>query len=84
MKGKKKWIQSTGIKKGALSRQLGIAEEENIPKTLLDEIIRAKAGDVIKNPTKVGKKSIKVTRLLERRAILARNLKKIAESRKKR
>jgi len=83
MKKTKKWIQSTGIKKGALSKQLGIPEEENIPKTLLDEIIQAKAGDKIKNPTKIGKKSIKVTRLMERRAIMARNLKAISKSRKK-
>jgi len=74
-----KWIQSIGIKKGMLSRQLGIPEEENIPKTLLDEIIKAKVGDKIKNPTKIGKKSIKVTRLLERRAIMARTLKKISK-----
>jgi len=79
---KKKWIQSTGLKKGALSRQLGIPEEKNIPKTLLDEIIQAKAGDRIKNPTKIGKKSFKVTRLMERRAIMARNLKAIAEKRR--
>ena len=79
----KKWIQSAGIKKGALSKQLEIPEEQNIPKTLLDEIIRAKAGDEIRNPTKVGKKSIKVTRLLERRAIMARNLQAIAKRMKK-
>ena len=74
-----KWIQSVGIKKGMLSRQLGIPEKENIPKTLLDEIINAKAGEKIKNPTLIGKKSIKVTRLLERRAIMARTLNKISK-----
>lgn len=73
----KKWIQKTGIKKGALSKQLGVPEEKNIPFTLLDKIIKAKAGETIKNPTKTGKKVIKVTRKLERRAILALNLKRI-------
>lgn len=72
-----KWIQKTGIKKGRLSRQLGIDEKDNIPMTLLNKIISAKAGDTIKNPTKTGKNKIKVTRLIERRAILARNLKRI-------
>lgn len=61
--------------KGALSRQLSIPEKENIPKTLLNKIIKAKAGETITNPCKVGKRRIKVTRLLERRAIFARNLK---------
>lgn len=74
---KKFWIQKTGMKKGALSKQLGVKEEEDIPMELLDKVIKAKAGDTIKNPTKTGKRSIKVTRKLERRAILARNLKRI-------
>ncbi|KKM99404.1 hypothetical protein LCGC14_1148360 [marine sediment metagenome] len=74
---KKKFIKKIGIKKGALSRQLMIPEEKNIPMTLLDKIIAAKAGDTIMNPTMMGMRRIKVTRLLERRAILARNLKKI-------
>jgi len=65
------------MRKGALSRDLGIAEEDNIPAALLNAIVSAKAGQTIKNPTTKGKKRIKVTRKLERRAILARNLKKI-------
>ena len=72
-----KFIKKIGIKKGALSRQLNIPEKENIPMTLLDKIIAAKPGQTIKNPTKSGKKRIKVTRLLERRSILARNLKRL-------
>jgi len=74
---KRKWIQKTFIRKGALSKQLGIPEKKKIPMTLLDEIISAKPGQIIKNPTKAGLKRIKVTRLMERRAILARNLKNI-------
>lgn len=77
----KKFIQEIGIKKGALSRQLGIPEKENIPFTLLDKIIAAKAGQTITNPTKTGKRRIKVTRLLEQRAILARNLKHLPRRR---
>ena len=70
-----KFIQKAHLKKGALSRQLGIKESNNIPLMLLDKIIKAKAGQSIKNPTKKGKAVIKVTRLLERRAIFAKNMK---------
>ena len=72
-----KWIQKAGIKKGALSKQLDIPIAKDIPMRLLDKIVRAKAGDVITNPSKLGKRRIKVTHLLERRAILARNLKRM-------
>ena len=76
MTRKKYWIQDAlkGAKKGALRRQLQIPEGKRIPLTLLDAIISADVGDVIVNPTKTGKRRIHVTRLLERRAILARNL----------
>ena len=76
-----KWIQKAVNKPGTLHRQLGIPKKVKIPMVLLNKIISAKAGDVIKNPAKVGRKVIKVTRLLEERAILARNLKKIAQKR---
>lgn len=76
----KKFIKKIGLKKGALSRQLNIPEKKNIPVTLLNKIIRAKAGDTIRNPTKTGKRRIKVTRLLERRAIFAKTLGKISKS----
>tara|TARA_Y100000310_G_scaffold26446_1_gene25211 strand:- start:3032 stop:3268 length:237 start_codon:yes stop_codon:yes gene_type:complete len=75
----RKWIQKAVNKPGTLHRQLDISEDEKIPFSLLDKIIAAKAGDVITNPSKLGKRKIKVTRLLERRAILARNLKKISK-----
>jgi len=71
----RKFIKKIGIKKGALSRQLGIPIERKIPILLLNKIISAKAGQTIRNPSKTGKRFIKVTSLLERRAILARNLK---------
>ncbi len=76
------FIQKIGIKKAALSRQLGIPVEKNIPITLLKTIVRSRAGRTIRNPTKSGKKNIKVTRLLERRAILAINLKNFRKFRR--
>lgn len=79
---KEKFIKKIGIKKGALSRQLGIPEKENIPITLLNKIIAAKPGQTIKNPTKTGRRIIPVTRKLERRAILARNLKRLPRRKK--
>ena len=71
------FIQRIGIKRVALSRQLSIPEKDNIPITLLNKIIKAKASDTIRHPTRSGKRKIKVTRLLERRAIHARNLKRL-------
>ena len=79
MKIKSKWIQKIKIKPGTLHKQLQIPDNKKIPLTLLNKIIKAKAGDIIINPTKIGKKKIKVTRLLEKRAILAKNLKKISK-----
>jgi len=74
---KKKWIKKAIKKPGALSRQLGIPEEKNIPKTLLNKIIKAPIGSTITNPTKTGKRRIKVTPLLKKRAVLGRTLKEI-------
>jgi hypothetical protein len=78
----KKWIPKK-LKKGALSKQLGIEEKDNIPFGLLDKIIKAKPGDTIKNPYKVGKKKIVVNRQMERRAIFAKNLKTMTRKRKR-
>jgi hypothetical protein len=73
----KKWIRKAKIKKGTLSRQLDIPEEDDIPITLLRAIRDADIGDTIKNPTKMGKQKIKVTQLLKKRAVLAITLKRI-------
>lgn len=73
----KKWIQRAIHKPGKLHSDLGISKEEKIPMRLLNVIIKARAGQTIKNPTSKGKKRIKVTRKLEQRAILARNLKRL-------
>lgn len=78
---RRRFIQKANLKKGALSAQLGIPEKENIPYALLDKIIMAKPGQTIHNPTSMGYKNIKVTRLMERRAIFARNLKRINQRR---
>ncbi|MFH1607631.1 MAG: hypothetical protein ABIA78_00695 [archaeon] len=71
------WIQKAIHRPGKLHKELGISKGEKIPIKLLNAIIKAKAGQTIKNPTKKGKKKILVTRGLERRAILAKNLKSI-------
>ena len=67
------------IKKGALSKHLGIPEKKNIPKTLLLKIKGAKAGTTIKNPTKSGKRNIKVTSKTKKQANLALTLKEISK-----
>lgn len=54
-------------KPGALHRQLGIQQDTKIPKTLLTTILDADTGDVIKNPTKVGRPRYRVTTLMQRR-----------------
>jgi len=72
----KRWMQKIGLKHAALSRQLGIPISEDIPMKLLNAIRTAKIGDTISNPTKSGKRTFKVTRLLKKRAVLAITLKK--------
>tara|TARA_Y100000310_G_C20272751_1_gene618801 strand:+ start:322 stop:591 length:270 start_codon:yes stop_codon:yes gene_type:complete len=78
-----KWIQKVRIKKGSLHRQLKIPKEKKIPVALLNKIINAKLGDTITNPTKIGKKKIKIRRRIKRKALLAKNLKKISSKSKK-
>jgi hypothetical protein len=73
---KKKWIQEAGDHRhrGALHSQLGVSQEERIPKTLLQKIKSAKIGSHIKNPTKTGTRRIAVTSLLKKRANFALNV----------
>lgn len=54
---------------------LEIPDNKLIPMKLLNAIIVAKAGQTITNPTTIGKRRIKVTRLVEQKAIFARNVK---------
>ena len=76
---KKKWIQKalSKHKPGSLSRQLQVPIDDNIPFTLLEKIRKAQIGTIITNPTRKGKRRIKVTRLLKKRSVLALNLKRI-------
>jgi len=78
------WIQRAVKRPGALSRQLGIPIKDNIPKTLLEKIAKTPIGKTIKNPTKKGKRRIKVTRKLKKRAVLALTLKRLAEKKRRR
>jgi len=71
----KKWIQKSRIKKGALSRQLGIPEKDDISVTLLKAIKKTTTGETMKNPTQTGKRSFRVTVKLKRRAVLALTMK---------
>jgi hypothetical protein len=59
------------IKKGALSHQLGIPVEKNIPKSLLVKLNRMKIGE----ETEHRGKKLKITRLLKQRVSLAITLK---------
>lgn len=60
------------IKEGALSKQLGIPVEKDIPKSLLASINKKKVGDEVKLPSG---RVIKVTALLKKRVSLAITLK---------
>jgi len=73
-----RWIQRAIHRPGKLHSDLGIPKSEKIPMSLLNKIVSAKAGQTITNPTSVGRKRIHVTRKIEQRAILARNLKRIS------
>jgi hypothetical protein len=72
---KKKWIASAiSGNEGKLHSQLEISKSQKIPKTLLQSIVKAKAGETVHNPTAIGKKRIRVTRLLEQRSQFALNV----------
>jgi len=75
-KRKKKWIQKVvkPNERGLLHKQLGIPTKQRIPKTLVQKIVKTPIGRKIKNPTKKGKRIIKVTRLLKQRANFALNV----------
>lgn len=69
----KRWIQMINLKKGTLSRQLGIPQKEKIPIGILKQVKEKEVGQKIR----VKGKSIPITLLLKRRANLAMNLKRI-------
>jgi len=72
-KRKKLWIPK--LKKGALSKQLGIPESEDIPVGLLKKIKETPTSTIMENPMKTGKRHYKITPLLKKRASLALTLK---------
>lgn len=75
---KKLWIQDAikKGKKGSLHRQLGVPQGKRIPKSLLAKIKSMEIGGTVKNPTKTGKRKVKVTTLLKKRAVLAHTLRR--------
>jgi len=76
---KKLWIQDavSKHKKGTLHKQLGVPNSKKIPKSLLTKIKHAKIGKTVKNPSKTGKRRVKVTRLLKKRSVLAHTLRRL-------
>jgi len=76
---KKKWIPKN-IKKGALKKQLGYKENQTIPTSILNKILKAKVGSKITVKGKI----ITVTATLKRRANLARNFRKMRKRGRKR
>jgi hypothetical protein len=71
---KEYWMKdiSGGLKHGALRKQLGIAEGEDIPAADLNKIVKAEVGDKVT----VNGKEHTVTAKLKKRAVLAKTFKK--------
>ena len=85
MATKELWMQKALRRKpGALHRQLGIPKAEKIPATLMTRIQAANTGDVIANPTKVGKRKYKVTTLMQRRVNPVLTTRKFRHSKRRR
>lgn len=68
-----KWIQDTKMKKGALHKQLGYEEDEQIPAGVIKKIVDGEVGSKVK--IKGEEKTI--TSLMKKRASLAKTLKKL-------
>lgn len=73
---KKLWISGAIKKKGALRKQLGIKEDEVIPKSILQKIVNTETGKTVS----FRGKTIKVTTQLKRRALLALRLGKMSKT----
>ena len=56
------------IKKGAFRKQLGIPAGKKVPKTFVTKITKAEIGDIVANPTSVGKSQVVVTEKMKKRA----------------
>jgi rubrerythrin len=73
-----KWMgKAFAGSKGQLHRQLDIPEDQKIPKSYLKKIKETPIGKTAENPTKTGKRSIKVTRQLKQRATLAHTAREV-------
>ena len=68
-------VRGLGLRKGRLHMQLGISVKRKIPRLLLRKIVKTGVGVVIRNPTVTGRRRIRVTSLLRKRAFLALRLK---------
>lgn len=75
------FIQALHLKKGGLKKELGIPFTKKVPKTVLNKIVHTDIGNTIPNPTHLGHKKIKVTRLLDERANLALTLRELEKRR---
>jgi hypothetical protein len=73
MQEKKKWIQDTKMKKGALHKQLGYGEDETIPAGIIKKIVDGEVGSKVK----IKDKEHTITALMKKRANLAKTLKKL-------
>lgn len=61
------------LRQGAFKRQVGVPKRRKVPLALENKIISAPEGKTVKNPTKTGDKHIKVTKLMKKRAVFAKN-----------
>lgn len=71
MQEKKKWIQDTKMKKGALHKQLGYDEDEKIPAGILKKIVDGEVGSKVK----IKGEEHTITALMKKRANMAQTLK---------
>ena len=71
-KRKKYWIPRN-MKKGALHRQLHIPADKKIPLKDLNKVAKTPIGRKVR----IGRRSMTVTHLLKKRAVCARNLRRL-------
>ena len=87
MARKRRWIQRAIKKPGSLETffalKLGIPKRARIPTKLLKKIVSAKAGQRVVLTYRGRRAKVTVTPTLERRAILALTLRKLAKRKKK-
>jgi hypothetical protein len=73
MQEKKKWIQYTKMKKGALHKQLGYEEDETIPAGIIKKIVDGEVGSKVK----IKGEEHTITALMKKRANMAKTLKEL-------